>query len=80
MPGETNCPCVATPSTIFIVDTKSTQLAANTVYNFKTAYDAAQVAAGKNTKYQFKSDWERMQYLVGKMGVVCNPPTVTNRG
>ena len=79
MPGETNCPCGINTTELFIVDTKATQLAANSVYQYTSSFNAAQVAAGKNTKYQFKSDWERMQYLVGKMGVVCNAPTVTNR-
>ena len=76
MSGETNCPCLVKPSTIFVYNTVQTQVAANAVYEYKKAYDAAQVAAGKNTVYQFKTDRERMQYLIGKQGRVCNLPTV----
>ena len=76
MSGQTNCPCLAPQSTIFVFKSVQTQVAANAVYEYKKAYDAAQAAAGKNTVYQFKSDWERMQYLTGKLGRVCNLPTV----
>jgi hypothetical protein len=76
MSGETNCPCLIAQSTLFVFNTVQTQLAANAVYEYKKAYDAAQAAAGKNTVYTFKSDWERMQYLTGKLGRVCNLPTV----
>jgi hypothetical protein len=76
MSGELNCNCLVQQSTIFVFNTVQTQLAANAVYEYKKSYDAAQAAAGKNTVYQFKSDWERMQYLTGKLGRVCNPPTV----
>ena len=78
--GETNCPCQVKTDKLFVVDTKARQLASNNVYQYKLAYDAAQTALGKNTKYQFKTDRERMMYMIGKMGVVCNPPTVTNNG
>ena len=71
MPGETTCSCTTVKQNAFIVDTPQKQLAANSVYQFKTQYEAA---SGKT--YQFKSDWERMQYLLGKTGVVCNPPYV----
>ena len=76
MSGELNCNCLVQQSTIFVFNTVQTQVAANAVYEYKKAYDAAQAAAGKKTVYQFKSDWERMQYLTGKLGRVCNPPTV----
>jgi len=76
MSGETNCPCITQTSTIFVFNTVQVQTAANAVYEYKKAYDAAQAAAGKNTVYQFKTDRERMQYLIGKQGRVCNPPTV----
>jgi hypothetical protein len=76
MSGEINCPCLVQQSTLFVFNTVQVQLAANAVYEYKKAYDAAQAAAGKNTVYQFKSDWERMQYLTGKLGRVCNLPTV----
>ncbi len=76
MSGETNCPCITQTSTVFVFKTVQTQVAANAVYEYKKAYDAAQAALGKNTVYKFKSDWERMQYLIGKQGRVCNLPTV----
>lgn len=71
MPGETNCPCTAVKQNAFIVDTPQKQLAANSVYEYKSQYEAT---SGKT--YQFKSDWERMQYLLGKTAIVCNPPYV----
>jgi hypothetical protein len=76
MSGQTNCPCISLPSTVFVFNSVQVQLAANNVYSFKKAYDAAQVAAGSKTVYQFKTDRERMQYLIGQQAVLCNPPTV----
>lgn len=76
MSGQTNCACLTTQTPVFVFNTVQTQVAANAVYEYKKAYDAAQAAAGKKAVYQFKSDWERMQYLTGKLGRVCNLPTV----
>lgn len=76
MSGETNCPCITLPSTVFVFHSVQVQLAANNVYNFKNSYDAAQAAKGSKAVYQFKTDRERMQYLLGQQAVVCNPPTV----
>jgi hypothetical protein len=74
--GETTCPCIVKVSTIFVFDTVQVQKAANTVYEFKAAYDALPANAGKGLKYQFKTDFERMQYIIGRQGRSCNPPTV----
>ena len=46
----------------FTFQNPEVQRAANTVYNFKVAYETAN--AGKT--YQFKTDYERMQNLLGK--------------
>lgn len=73
-PGGVICPCITTPSTIFIFESVQFQRAANNVYEFKQAYDTANASSGK--KYQFKTDFERMQYLIGRQGRSCNPPTV----
>ena len=70
MPGETNCACLTPATNTFIFNSSQAQLAANSVYQYKTKFDTS----GKT--YQFKSDWERMQYLLGKKAVVCNPPYV----
>jgi hypothetical protein len=68
MSGETNSPCQVKLSTIFVFESPQFQTAANTVYEKKKAYDAAQAAAGKNTVYTFKTDYERMQYKLGLFG------------
>jgi hypothetical protein len=49
-------------STFTAFDTIAFQNSANTVYNYKIAYETAN--SGKT--YQFKTDYERMQYLIGK--------------
>jgi hypothetical protein len=45
------------------------QTAANTVYQYKTAYDAAKAAKGSKAVYTFKTDRERMQYKIGHYGL-----------
>lgn len=68
-PGNTRLQSCQIPvSTIFVFDSPQVQEAANNIYEYKKAYDAAQAAAGKQTRYQFKSDFERMQYLLGLFG------------
>jgi hypothetical protein len=47
MSGQTNCPCAVQQPTIFVFNSVQTQVAANAVYEYKKAYDAAQAAAGK---------------------------------
>ena len=58
-------------STIFVSNTVAEQNSANTVYNFKTIYDARVSTLGYppglNRVYNFKSDAERMQNLLGRM-------------
>jgi hypothetical protein len=49
-------------STFTAFDTLAFQNSANTVYNYKIAYET--INTGKT--YQFKSDYERMQNLIGK--------------
>jgi len=66
--SETNSPCKVQTSTIFIFESPQFQNAANTVYEQKKAYDAAQLAIGSNNVYVFKSDFERMQYKLGLFG------------
>jgi hypothetical protein len=60
--------CQVPVSTIFVFDNQQVQNAANTVYEYKKAYDARQSTIGSQAKYQFKSDFERMQYLTGLYG------------
>ena len=73
--GQTNFPPPAYPVTgDFIFENKQVQNAANTVYESKAAYDAANAAKGK--KYQFKTDRERMQYLIGRQGRVVHSTVV----
>jgi len=52
----------------FVFKSPEIQAAATTVYQFKTAYDAAEVAKGSQQVYTFKTDWERMQYKLGTFG------------
>ena len=52
----------------FVFESPQIQAAANTVYEFKTAYDAAELAKGSQQVYTFKTDWERMQYKLGRFG------------
>jgi hypothetical protein len=74
--GEVNCACITQVSTIFVFETVQFQRAANSVYEYKAAFDAAPSNAAKGIKYQFKTDFERMQYIIGRQGRVCRPPTV----
>lgn len=60
--------CQVPVSTIFVYDTPQVQNAANTVYEYKKAFDARQSTMGKQAVYTFKSDFERMQYLLGLYG------------
>jgi len=63
------CPVVyAAPAPVFVFDSPSNQTAANTVYQQKKAFDAAQAAAGSKKVYTFKTDRERMQWLTGLYG------------
>jgi hypothetical protein len=63
------CPCDISRNPVYILETVQQQNAANTVYQHKAAYDAAQAAVGSNKVYVFKSDWERMQYKIGHYGL-----------
>ena len=54
---------------VFVLESPQQQVAANTVYSHKAAYDAAQAAAGSNKVYTFKTDRERMQYKIGHYGL-----------
>jgi hypothetical protein len=51
---------------VFVFDSPQVQRAANAVYEYKTAHDAAVLASGSQKLYTFKTDRERMQYLMGK--------------
>ena len=62
------CPCDVSRNPIYIFDTVQQQTAANTVYQHKAAFDAAQAAKGSKAVYTFKTDRERMQYLAGLYG------------
>lgn len=53
----------------FVFDSPQIQTAANTVYQYKATYDAAEAAAGSQKVYTFKTDRERMQYLMGQFGL-----------
>ena len=68
MAAENTRTCQVPVSTIYVFASPQYQEAANTVYEFKKAYDnqPANLASGK--KYQFKSDFERLQYLTGLYG------------
>jgi hypothetical protein len=77
--GETNFGPKVQVSTIYYSGTVQQQLAANSVYQYKTNYDAYYSTMGKNATYQFKSDWERMQYLQGRQGLLGSTRTITNR-
>ena len=73
--GQTNFPPPAYPvKGEFIFQNKQVQTAANAVYEYKAAYDAANAAKGK--KYQFKTDRERMQYLIGQQNRVAHSMVV----
>lgn len=63
------CPCDVDRNPVFVLQTPKQQVAANTVYQHKKVYDAAQAAAGSNKVYNFKTDRERMQYKIGKFGL-----------
>jgi len=63
------CPCDVSRNPIFILETVQQQTAANTVYQYKTAYDAAKAAKGSKAVYTFKTDRERMQYKIGHYGL-----------
>jgi ribosomal protein L3 len=63
------CPCDISRNPVFVLQTPKQQVAANTVYQYKETYDAAQTAAGSNKVYTFKTDRERMQYKIGKFGL-----------
>jgi hypothetical protein len=54
---------------VFTSGSPQIQAAANTVYQYKAAYDAAEVAAGSQKVYTFKTDRERMQHLLGHYGL-----------
>jgi len=58
------CPILV--STIFVFDSPQVQNAANTVYEFKKAYDIQKSTIGSTAVYTFKSDFERMQNLLGR--------------
>lgn len=55
------------PATEYFFKDRQVQRAANTVYEYVTAFNAANVV-----KYQFKSDYERMQYMIGREGRVVH--------
>lgn len=57
----------------FIFDTPQVQNAANTVYEFKQAYDARPLNIARKKTYTFKTNAERIQYLLGRYA--ANPPT-----
>jgi len=63
------CPCDVSRNPIFILETVQQQTAANTVYQHKAAFDAAQAAKGSQAVYTFKTDRERMQYKIGHYGL-----------
>jgi hypothetical protein len=58
----------------FVFDSPQIQAAANTVYQYKAAYDEAEAGRSQRTGrpqqvYNFKTDWERMQYKLGNFGL-----------
>jgi hypothetical protein len=61
------CPCDISRNPVFILGTVQEQNAANTVYQYKTAYDLD--LSGSNKVYKFKTDRERMQYKIGLYGL-----------
>jgi hypothetical protein len=63
------CPTVYPTNPAFVLESPQVQRAANNVYEYKTAYDAAKAAAGSKRVYRFKSDLERMQYKIGNFGL-----------
>ena len=63
------CPTVYPTNPVFVLESPQVQRAANNVYEFKAAYDAARAAAGSKRVYTFKSDLERMQYKIGQFGL-----------
>ena len=58
------------PATEYVFKDPQIQKAANTVYEYVAAFNAANAATG--IKYQFKSDYERMQYTIGREGRVVH--------
>jgi hypothetical protein len=60
--------CQVPVSTIFVFDSPTVQMAANTVYVQAQAFNALPANASRGIKYQFKTDFERMQYLMGLYG------------
>ena len=69
------CPCDISRNPVYIFGTPQQQRAANTVYQSKVDYDAAQVAAGSKKVYTFKTDRERMQYITGHYGLFSQGKT-----
>lgn len=50
----------------FVFDTPQVQNTANTVYEFKQAFDARPLNIARKKTYTFKTNAERIQYLLGQ--------------
>ena len=74
MSGEVNCNCITPVTKPFVFDSVQRQNAANAVYYNTSTMEAA----GVKQMTRFKTDRERMQFLIGQLGVKCNPPTTNS--
>jgi hypothetical protein len=61
--------CKVAVSTIYVFQSQAFQNAANSMYVFKSTFDATTANSATGRKYQFKTDFERMQYLTGLYGL-----------
>jgi hypothetical protein len=65
-PQLINLPTGGSITTDFVFQTKDSQNAANSVYEYASTFNANRAANGSQATYNFKSDYERMQYLQGR--------------
>lgn len=68
MAAENTRDCLTPVSTIFRFDSPTFQMAANSVYVYKSTFDGNSSNVARGKVYNFKSDFERLQYLMGLYG------------